>query len=215
MFKEKIKGFIAGNIDVTMGGIKVYWDGIEKTLTDAKGNKVEPMIYEGTTYVPLRAMANLMGKEIDWDQQNMAVIVGEKPVAESTSILDMNDKINYNSGIYFPTDKTFKLKNQVVECDNLMRSKSKFSGYIIYMLDGQYSELTGKVVYPYERVGSSSEGYITFYNVDNSGNEKEIETYNFKQTDEPLDVKINLSGVENLKIKLSGGPVFYDAYFLK
>ena len=77
MFKERLKGFIAGvcvtamiagaatvfaqNIDAYIGGIKVYWDGVEKTLLDAKGDKVEPMIYEGTTYVPLRAMSNLMG----------------------------------------------------------------------------------------------------------------------------------------------------------
>ena len=240
MLKEKIKGFIAGvcatvllagavtvfaaNIDVVMGGIKIYWDGIEKTLTDANGNKVEPMIYEGTTYVPLRAMANLMGKEVDWDQQNMAVIVGEKPVAESTSIDDMKDNINNEYDIYFPTNKTFKLKNVVVNCDNLMYASDKSygcSGYITYMLDGKYSELTGKVVYPYETVGSSSEGHITFYSIDNSGNEKEIETYKFKQTDEPIDVKINLKGVENLKIDLSGGdkyhrtsPAFYDVYFL-
>lgn len=240
MLKEKIKGFIAGvcttvllagavtafaaNIDVVMGGIKIYWDGIEKTLTDVNGNKVEPMIYEGTTYVPLRAMANLMGKEVDWDQQNMAVIVGEKPVAESTSILDMKDNINKNNGIYFPENTTFDLKDAVIKCDNLMYASSRsygYSGDITYVLNSKYSELIGRVVYPYKEVGSSDEGSITFYSVDNSGEKTEIKTYKFKQTQDPIDVKINLKGIENLMIDFGGGnkysnesPAFYNAYFI-
>ena len=86
MFREKLKGFIAGvcvtavlagaatvfaqNIDAYIGGVKVFWDGVEKTLLDATGSKVEPIIYNGTTYVPLRAMSNLMGKDVDWECNN-------------------------------------------------------------------------------------------------------------------------------------------------
>ena len=91
---DKVKGFITGvivtallmaaitalaveviNIEVTTNGIKVYWDGVEKTLTNARGEKVEPMIYEGTTYVPLRAMGELLGKSVEWDQAKFAVYV--------------------------------------------------------------------------------------------------------------------------------------------
>lgn len=75
-------------------------------------------------------------------------------------------------------------------------------------------------------MGSTADGTLKFLSVDNSGNETEIKTYTFKQTDEPIDVKVNLNGVENLKIELGGkissnespsdtqSPAFYNVYFL-
>lgn len=233
-FKEKMKGFIAGvcltallvsavtvfaeNIEVSRNGIKIYWDGVERTLRDVNGEKVEPMIYEGTTYVPIRGMANLMGKEVSWDQQNQAVIVGEKPVAESTSLADMKDKINKESYVTVLSNHSFTLKNKDTLCDNFM-SPYRSTGYILYMLDGNYSELKGKAVYPYKEVGSSHEGSISFYSVENSGEEHEIATYKFKQTEDPIDISVNLEGVQNLKIVLNGyssnnTAAFYDAFFI-
>ncbi|MEE1047762.1 MAG: hypothetical protein U0M60_10090, partial [Clostridia bacterium] len=35
----------AATIDVEIGGIRIFWDGEEKTLTNVNGEKVEPMIY--------------------------------------------------------------------------------------------------------------------------------------------------------------------------
>lgn len=236
MLKEKIKGFIAGvcttvllagavtafaaNIDVVMGGIKIYWDGMEKTLTDVNGNKVEPMIYEGTTYVPLRAMANLMGKEVDWDQQNMAVIVGEKPIAESTAISEMKDKINYShTELQLETkDKyTFSLKNDKYEVNNVLLGKEGH-GYTTYVLDGKYTQFIGKAICPYTKIGSGGSTTLSFYSVTNNGDETLIKEYKLKQGEEVTDVDVNLTGVVNLRIRFYGStspaPLIYDAYFL-
>lgn len=240
MFKEKLKGFIAGilvtvllssaisafaiNIDVAMGGIKIYWDGIEKKLTDANGDKVEPLIYNGTTYVPVRAMANLMGKEVSWNQQEQAVIVGEKPTAKTTSIIDMQDKVNYgHNTIYTGKDATFKLKDKVVQCENLLHPRGtqvlkSHRAQTMYVLNNNYTKLVGKAVIPYETVGSSDEGTLIFYSVENDGTETEIKRIELKQTQEPVDVNINLTGVKNLKIEYwrydFEAIAFYDVYFL-
>lgn len=69
----------AATIDVEIGGIRIFWDGEEKTLTNVNGEKVEPMIYNGTTYVPVRAMSELMGKKVEWDETTSTVYVGGKP----------------------------------------------------------------------------------------------------------------------------------------
>ena len=47
--------------------IKVIVDGETQTFLDANGNEVYPIAYNGSTYLPLRAIGGLMGKDVGWD----------------------------------------------------------------------------------------------------------------------------------------------------
>lgn len=217
----------AQNIDVIMNGIKIYWDGVEKILTDANGNKVEPMIYQGTTYVPLRAMSNLMGKEVDWNQSEMAVYVGTKPTMRTIPLADMAENIN-DGDEHYKKNFTFKLKNKEIKCDDgLYLDTGRLTHWygsdyrthsVIYVLEGKYSAFTAKVVMPYDNVGADKTGILTFYSVENDGTENKIQSYDLKQTDDPIEFNINLTGITNLKIEAQSEPmvpvVIYDAYFL-
>ena len=49
------------NIPVQYNNIKVLVDG-EELRTEK-----EPFLYDGTTYLPLRAVAEAVGKEVSWD----------------------------------------------------------------------------------------------------------------------------------------------------
>lgn len=207
----------AQNIDVIMNGIKIYWDGVEKTMTDVKGNKIELLIYQGTTYVPVRAMSKLMGKEVNWDQSEMAVYVGTRPTMRTIPLADMEDNIN---GSNFYTKKTsFYLKNEKIDITNgcIMLHRS---AKIMYVLDGKFSRFTGKMVMPYKAVGSDGEASVTFYSVENDGTENRIKSFDLKQTQEPVNVDVNLVGVTNLRIKVdedsktNDDVVIYDANFL-
>lgn len=56
--------------------INVTYDGVTKKLTDANGKQVYPIVYEGTTYLPVRAVAGLVGTEVNWDQSTRTVQLG-------------------------------------------------------------------------------------------------------------------------------------------
>ena len=62
-----VPGFAAGirkTITAYVGDIDIYVDNVLKIPTDANGNRVEPMIYDGTTYLPVRAISNMLGEEV-------------------------------------------------------------------------------------------------------------------------------------------------------
>lgn len=85
----------------------------------------------------------------------------------------------------------------------------------LYVLNNNYSRFIGKVVYPYTAVGSQKEGNIIFYSVENDGTKTEIANYDLKQTEDPIDIDVNLKGVVNLEIKITENNLaLYDASFL-
>lgn len=66
-------------IEANYMGIRLVVDGIEVTPKDVNGAIVEPFASEGTTYLPVRAVANALGKEVSWDGETKTVYIGPKP----------------------------------------------------------------------------------------------------------------------------------------
>ncbi len=95
----------AGTIqkDVTYRDIKIVVDGSQITPTDANGNPVEPFIMDGTTYLPVRAVANAFGKEVGWDDATSTVYLGQQPAENGsvdgiyTSSMGLNLILNTNN----------------------------------------------------------------------------------------------------------------------
>ena len=72
-----VGSFAAGNlIDITVDPtVKIRVNGEEFRPTDANGNPVMTFVYNGTTYAPLRALAEAYGLEVGYDASaNMATV---------------------------------------------------------------------------------------------------------------------------------------------
>ena len=67
---QEISAYLNSNITVKM-------DGETQTFLDAKGNRVYPITYQGSTYLPVRAVAGLVGLDVDWDQATQTVLLGQ------------------------------------------------------------------------------------------------------------------------------------------
>lgn len=63
-------------------------DGVSITPKDANGTVVEPFIVDGTTYLPVRAVGEAMGKTVDWDGRTHTVYVGNVP-GEDIYLMDV------------------------------------------------------------------------------------------------------------------------------
>lgn len=67
-------------------GITIYVDNVKLTPTDINGNEVEVFIYEGTTYLPVRAITTALGEDIHWVESTTSVYIGEEPKTERVPI---------------------------------------------------------------------------------------------------------------------------------
>lgn len=66
--------------------ISVTLDGVKLDLRDAKGNAVEPFMFEGTNYLPVRALAESLGLEVAWDSANATVVLTTPGKDGATSV---------------------------------------------------------------------------------------------------------------------------------
>ena len=74
------------NIEV-LTGVEIFVDGIQVHPVDANGNRVETFIYQGTTYIPARAVSEYLGYAVNWDGQNQRVYIGEMPGEKQLTFL--------------------------------------------------------------------------------------------------------------------------------
>ena len=94
--KKYVTGFVAGlligsmtvgtfaatgsqSIKATYKNIKVAVNNKVVALKDANGRTVEPFVYNGTTYLPVRGVATALGQQVSWDSKSNTVYVGEQP----------------------------------------------------------------------------------------------------------------------------------------
>lgn len=52
-------------------------DGKEQTFKTSAGKTIYPLLYDGSTYLPLRAIGQIMGKDVDWDKDTKTVTLTE------------------------------------------------------------------------------------------------------------------------------------------
>ncbi|ASA25643.1 hypothetical protein B9T62_35885 [Paenibacillus donghaensis] len=226
--KDKVKGFVTGmlttalfaslmgtafaasgtlkSIKVVEGGIKLFVEGQLVKPLDASGNIVEPFIYDGTTYLPLRALSNALTKNekpVKWDPDTSSIYVGQAPVAAQTDIAEL-EVYNTDGKVYKETN--YQILDKKVAIFNGLDSNS----YYTYILHSNYSVLNGQFIVPYTRLGDNDTSSLKFYSVDKKGNETLLKEYATSAGDETTDVDVNISGVEILKIKVGSRGVLYN-----
>ena len=111
MILAAVPSFAAGDISVIVDGTKIQ-------TVDVNGNPAEPFLQDGTTYVPVRAVASAMNFAVDWDNDTRTVVIGsagEAQLGDNINIVingslfiakDVNGKVvypvNINGSVYLP-----------------------------------------------------------------------------------------------------------------
>ncbi len=182
---------------VVTNGIKIVVDGQKLNPTDAQGRTVEPMIYNGTTYLPVRAVASALGKAVYWDGPNMTVYLGdasgnlEYPTKRIEDVDNIGHKFYpvktlsdnygniYSSAIYSANSSTRCFQTLL----NMEYSRFKCT---LYTPKGCTKDGVGKVLI-------KTDGKVVYSSPE------------LTKTSRPINVDVNIRGCNDFQIEITGG----------
>lgn len=180
--------------DVIASGIKIVVDGKELHPTDAHGNVVEPIIYNGTTYLPVRAVANALGKAVYWDGPNYTVYLG-----------DMNGELEYPT---IQLEDMVSVSDQPRETDELTDNYGNtYSRAIInfannefeYLLNMKYSKFKATLYVPKGSTNGRIEGYLTI----KADGKTIYKSPNMTASSYPINIDVNVTGYNDVIIEFN------------
>lgn len=178
-------------IQAVFKNIKICVDGVAMTPRDSAGKEVEPFIYNGTTYLPVRAVGEAVGKEVTYDGSTSTVYLGKsgqvKYLGQQVAAYQTDGA---HEGSYSMGGHTYV--NSLIF--NWSNGDNAF-----YNLNGVYTSISG--VYGMEDgVSESKESIISFY-----GDGRLIDTLTVRGGELPKQFAVNVSGVAQLKIERTDG----------
>ncbi len=140
-------------------GINLKVDGETFVPKDANGYAVDVFSYNGTTYLPLRALSEKFGKTVDWDNATKTVSIdsnsslsdGSKTSQQKSSQnnikpVKLTDIMPYDSQ-YFDILNSFIDTNGTTHKDVILLKRYSYSGgcgaEAKYKIDGKYNKFSG------------------------------------------------------------------------
>lgn len=132
-------------------------DGTERTFVNANGTKVDPAIYNGSIYLPLRAIGEIMGKSVSWDSATQTVRLDSAAYGGDVTDFDTNDPSQSapTGGVTLEQAKQTALKHAGKTASQVQFVKA------------QQDRENGRKVYEIEFIVSSGTGYTEYdYEID-------------------------------------------------
>ncbi|MBE6622626.1 MAG: hypothetical protein E7621_00290 [Ruminococcaceae bacterium] len=182
------------NISVNYNNIKVYVDNERQTLKDANGTTIEPFIYNGTTYLPVRAVAELADMTVTWDDSTKSVYLWDRTVPEQDLVVVCPPYKSKNCSVYGVGDY-FNMDGQ--KYDRGFRLFSS-AGYAQFNLEGKYKTL--EVTIGHSDTTDRDKSVTFIIDGKNAG------TVSLPAGCKPQRYSVDLNRCSDLKISIDGGP---------
>ncbi len=205
-------------------GVTVKYNGQVQTMLDESGARVYPITYEGTTYLPVRAVAGMLGLPVNWDQTTQTVQLGPEEVGTDL-INTFKPYTNYisdpkNSDAYYKAPVLFVQSDGEtsasaggVTMDHwlALRQTSRTnepSPFCSFNLGGKYGELTFQVY-------AEADATLTV----KGDNDSVLGQYSLMGGQVPQTIQVDIHGTTQLTLELVGAQAgtamvatIFDAY---
>lgn len=197
---------------IVTSGVNVEFNNEAIDMTDANGKAVEAFIYNGTTYVPIRAVSNAFGADIGYDRNTQTISVYD----DFTEILIAAYKldctisvcmtelevyraaINNNAFWTAPAEKSKEAQAFIDRDTEMLKTLSEDNG-CYHLLSEQLLPTYNEFIKSYQQAVKS---YAVMYNQRNYSDEKLWTPFTENET----------SARENSGMYASDLEIFYDSF---
>lgn len=133
-------------IEVQYNNIKVYKDNVLCELKDSNGSVIEPFIYNGTTYMPVRGTATLADMQVTWDGATQSVYLWDEISPAGTSFIDVcppYDTVSCDIYSSSQNGKTFTMAGERYSNGIGFGGwyYAEYGGHAMFNLNGKYSSI--------------------------------------------------------------------------
>lgn len=199
----------AGKTVTIWPGINVYIDDQKLDAKDVNGKPVEIFTYNGTTYLPVRAIAEALGKNVQWDGKTQSVYIGQHGASSTPTV--WLTQMDYFAG-------TENVKTADKDQDNT--GATHYNCFTesfdrTYVLNGQYSRLSGVLYQRYEHRSENTYGpNSNCLEIYGDGELLYSKTFEGGETGiTPIPFDVDVSGVLRLQVKLKSQYRDYFYYY--
>lgn len=117
-------------INVTFRGIRIVVDGMEYSAKDSDGNSIEPFIYNGTTYLPVRAVSQALDRRVVWDGSTSTVFIDSSSPDDGTYVRYPNTMIVTVRG-FSCRDEQRTMRSVISRRVSTVHNRNRNTNYII------------------------------------------------------------------------------------
>ncbi|NLV88793.1 MAG: copper amine oxidase [Tissierellia bacterium] len=177
-------------------GVNIYVDDVKLNPVDVNGRPVEVFIYNGTTYLPVRAVAEAVEKAVSWDGKTRSVFIGKHDSEEPAVMLHELDYFDSGGGTF----KTYTdVKDNLGNTYDYGMEINARNGWRTYFINGKYSKMKGRYILNYDYRSTKIENRFKVYGDGKLLYSSPVMTGGVH----PIDFEIDLAGVLELKIEIT------------
>lgn len=183
--------------------IKMTLHGEAFTPQEVNGTQIKPLIYDGRSYLPVRAIAEALNIPVDWDQATKTIKLGEEPpeFKQPQGVSMLNYRI-------YEQDLVSTIKPNFLSIHGHSFSKGLYciedEGFcIVTDIDVKYKNLAFNL-------GMTGPGYIEV-KFKNKETNRVLDTVNIREKDKIIYHELDITNAAKLLIQVKA----YDNYDVK
>ncbi|MCZ8516142.1 stalk domain-containing protein [Paenibacillus filicis] len=185
---KEIKAYINNSL-------KIKVDGKQFVPTDSEGNQLNPIVYEGNSYLPVRSLSQALNVSVNYDQSTSTITLGDGQV-EGDKLVQMRAGES-NTVITSRDPDILSIHNEhVVEGFYTVKPHDILPSTITFRLYAKYRKLSFRV----GAIGSPATIIVS-----DQKNKVELKKFTIMESDKFKSLEIaNIGDVDYLDIKIYG-----------
>lgn len=184
--------------------IKMRLNGSEFNPTSDDGAALRPIIYNGSSYLPVRTLCDAVGVKVEWDGANKTIWLGEKGEKIKIGKEVMNTDSKDREAYYTENPDLLYLGEKLYERGIRWKNSEDTRYFAFQALEGKMAKLGGTIYLEKAPNRSSSIGktYNVRFRSSNDDGKETLAIYNVI-SGVPFDFEVDLNSANMIVLEIS------------